>query len=66
MLDNPLVVGWVDGENPKISLRKTSAYGPPAPWDGGKLTILGTSGVNATHQRIVYRCEVCLSHLRTS
>ncbi|KAG2006938.1 cellobiose dehydrogenase [Coprinopsis cinerea AmutBmut pab1-1] len=60
MRGNPLVVGWLDDDNkPVISARITPSYSPPQPLDGPKLTILGSSGSNGTHQRIVYRCENC-------
>ncbi|RXW23642.1 hypothetical protein EST38_g2206 [Candolleomyces aberdarensis] len=60
MRNNTLIVGWVDGNKPVISARFTPTYSPPQVLTTGpKLTILGTSGANATHQRIIYRCENC-------
>ncbi|KAG2006675.1 cellobiose dehydrogenase [Coprinopsis cinerea AmutBmut pab1-1] len=60
MTNNPLVVSWVNGNTPVISVRYTTQYGPPPVMNNApRVTILGTSGVNATHQRIVYRCENC-------
>lgn len=41
----------------------TSNYQLPDPWEGSTITILGSSGVNATHQRIIYRCQECTSWL---
>ncbi|KAG2006962.1 cellobiose dehydrogenase [Coprinopsis cinerea AmutBmut pab1-1] len=60
MRSNPLVVGWVDNEhNALLSVRFTSRFASPDPLEGPQLTLLGTSGANATHQRIVYRCQNC-------
>ncbi|KAH6903269.1 hypothetical protein BKA70DRAFT_1404253 [Coprinopsis sp. MPI-PUGE-AT-0042] len=59
MNNNPLVIGWTDGGKAVVSVRSTTSYSPPLPMSGPKVTILGTSGANSTHQRIVYRCQNC-------
>ncbi|TFK21044.1 CBD9-like protein [Coprinopsis marcescibilis] len=59
MRSNPLLLAWVNGQTPLISVRSTAQYAPPSPITGPRVTILGSSGANATHQRIVYRCENC-------
>ncbi|TFK75515.1 hypothetical protein BDN72DRAFT_831768 [Pluteus cervinus] len=59
MTNNPLLVGWVNNGRATISARLTSIYTSPAVYNGPILTILGTSGQNATHQRIVFRCQNC-------
>ncbi|TFK32758.1 hypothetical protein BDQ12DRAFT_701066 [Crucibulum laeve] len=61
MRSNPLIIGWIDESKPVVSARFVSSYTPPVPLAGPVLTVLGTSGVNATHQRIVYRCQNCTS-----
>ncbi|TFK24069.1 hypothetical protein FA15DRAFT_436220 [Coprinopsis marcescibilis] len=61
MRANPLIIGWTDeSSKPVISVRSTANYAPPQLLrTGPKVTILGSSGSNGTHQRIVYRCENC-------
>ncbi|CAA7262731.1 unnamed protein product [Cyclocybe aegerita] len=59
MRSNPLVIGWVNESAAVLSVRFGREYQPPTPLSGPVLTVLGTSGVNATRQRIVYRCQNC-------
>lgn len=60
MRQNLLIVGWLDDDSKAVvSPRMAPSFSPPQPYSGPKLTILGTSGSNGTHQRIVYRCENC-------
>ncbi|KAJ3500222.1 hypothetical protein NLJ89_g9889 [Agrocybe chaxingu] len=59
MRQNPLIVAWTDGNTPRASVRFTSNYSPPPVYSGPTVTVLGASGVNATHQRIVFRCQRC-------
>ncbi|KAF9057253.1 hypothetical protein BJ165DRAFT_1333787, partial [Panaeolus papilionaceus] len=59
MTSNPLLVGWTDGNTPRVSVRYVTDYQPPQPLSGPKVTILGSSGRNSTHQRIFYRCQNC-------
>ncbi|RXW12263.1 hypothetical protein EST38_g13592 [Candolleomyces aberdarensis] len=59
MRSNLLIVGWLNGNTPVLSSRYVTAYAPPGAYSGPTLTVLGTSGLNGTHQRIVYRCQNC-------
>ncbi|KAH6903287.1 cellobiose dehydrogenase [Coprinopsis sp. MPI-PUGE-AT-0042] len=60
MRSNPLVVGWLDNDNKAlVSIRFTDQLLSPDVFEGPELTVLGTSGSNGTHQRIVYRCQNC-------
>ncbi|RXW15117.1 hypothetical protein EST38_g10738 [Candolleomyces aberdarensis] len=60
MRSNPLVIGWVDSNHTAIvTIRRTERMDSPGRLEGPQITLLGTSGANATHQRIVYRCQNC-------
>jgi len=59
MTNSLLIVGWMNGGTPVVSARRAGSYSLPATYAGPKLTVLGSSGVNSTHQRIVYRCQNC-------
>ena len=53
-----VLCAYIDRKPDFLDIR---TYSPPETTNGPVLTVLGTSGVNATHQRIVYRCQVCLN-----
>ncbi|PPQ71370.1 hypothetical protein CVT24_011756 [Panaeolus cyanescens] len=59
MRSNPLIVAWTDNSTPRVSARYGREYLPPQPLVGPVITVLGSSGANATHQRIFYRCQNC-------
>ncbi|TFK28302.1 cellobiose dehydrogenase [Coprinopsis marcescibilis] len=60
MRNNPLIVAWVNADNSAVAtIRQTERFGSPPVLEGPTITVLGTSGVNTTHQRIVYRCQDC-------
>lgn len=62
MTSNPLVLAWINGRAPLISLRRTEQYGPPPVLNtpGPVVTVLGGSGITAAgQQRIIYRCTNC-------
>ncbi|TFK28283.1 CBD9-like protein [Coprinopsis marcescibilis] len=59
MRENLLLLAWTDGKIPRISPRWATDYAPPGPYAGPRITILGSSGNNDEHQRIVFRCQNC-------
>ncbi|KAJ2916211.1 hypothetical protein MD484_g4181, partial [Candolleomyces efflorescens] len=60
MRSNLLIVGWLNNANtPVVSPRYVAAYSSPSVISGPVVTVLGSSGLNGTHQRIVFRCQNC-------
>ncbi|KAJ2915755.1 hypothetical protein MD484_g4701, partial [Candolleomyces efflorescens] len=60
---NPLIVAWLDGKKPIISVRRTdSPHVSPEPLTapGPVATLLPGSGLTSSgHQRFIYRCQNC-------
>ncbi|KAF9527651.1 hypothetical protein CPB83DRAFT_895054 [Crepidotus variabilis] len=61
MKSNLLLAAWTNDANATVSPRFTTVYAPPAVYSGPIITILSSSGVNDTHQRIVFHCANCTS-----
>jgi hypothetical protein len=59
MVNNPLTVGWPNGNNVTVSPRWTAVYRQPTPYTGETLTLLPDHGVNATHWTLSVLCQGC-------
>ncbi|KAK1231893.1 substrate-specific activator of APC-dependent proteolysis [Marasmius sp. AFHP31] len=59
MINNLLLVAWVNNGKIMATNRKATVYEQPLPYKGPVLTTLPSSLVNSTHYKWVYRCQNC-------
>ncbi|KAM7184406.1 cellobiose dehydrogenase [Rhypophila sp. PSN 637] len=59
MSNNPLTIGWPNGNKPIVSSRWTSGKSLPGAYAGAKYTTLPTSTSNSTHWQLDVLCQGC-------
>lgn len=59
MVNNPLIVGYPNGQNITVSPRWTTGYKQPVPYDQVKITTMPDQGMNATHWTLSILCSGC-------
>ncbi|KAL0571438.1 substrate-specific activator of APC-dependent proteolysis [Marasmius crinis-equi] len=59
MINNLLLVAWVNNGQIVATNRKATDYTQPLPYKGPILTNLPSTKVNSTHYKWVYRCQNC-------
>ncbi|KAI1082581.1 CBD9-like protein [Whalleya microplaca] len=62
MTNNPLTIGWSNGNSALASVRRATSHTTPQPFDGATLEILTTgTKTNATHWQYTAKCTGCSS-----
>ncbi|KAH8891623.1 CBD9-like protein [Thozetella sp. PMI_491] len=59
MANNPLTVGWANGNGVVVSSRWTTGHTQPQPYTGATYTVLPSAHTNATHWHLDVLCTGC-------
>ncbi|KAI0010684.1 CBD9-like protein [Xylariaceae sp. FL0662B] len=67
MTNNPLTIGWANGNSALASVRRATSHTTPTPYDGATLEILSTgTKANGTHWQYTAKCTGCTSFVGSS